>query len=164
MVGLARMDETTSTTDSPQVIALPPVVYLAGLAAGAALHWFMPLALGSGKFGMPLGVALIAISIVLVATAVRTFVKAGTNIDVRKPATRVVGNGPFRFTRNPIYLSMTLLVAGIAVWADALWIIITLAPVLLVMHYAVILREEVYLERKFGADYLAYKSKVRRWI
>jgi protein-S-isoprenylcysteine O-methyltransferase Ste14 len=83
---------------------------------------------------------------------------------VRKPTTSIVSTGPYRFTRNPIYLSMTLLAVGIAVLANTIWILVMLAPVLFVMQFLVIAREESYLTRKFGEEYLRYKSKVRRWI
>ncbi|MFA4818996.1 MAG: isoprenylcysteine carboxylmethyltransferase family protein [Patescibacteria group bacterium] len=158
------MNKTTSTSDSPQVIAPPPFIYLGGIAVGFILHLIKPLSFLPKNFALPLGVVLIVISVLLVVTAIRTFIRAKTNIDVRKPTTSIVSVGPYRFTRNPIYLSMALLTIGIAVWANALWILITLVPVLLVMQFAVILREEDYLTRKFGGEYLQYKTRVRRWI
>ena len=107
------MDKTIATSDSPQVIALPPLIYLGGLAAGVVLHLLKPLPFLPENLALPMGVALIVISILLAATAIRGLVRAETNIDVRKPATRIVVGGPYRFTRNPMYLSMALLVLGI---------------------------------------------------
>ncbi|MBI5405665.1 isoprenylcysteine carboxylmethyltransferase family protein [Candidatus Kaiserbacteria bacterium] len=158
------MNKTTLTSDSPQVIAPPPFIYLGGLAAGIALHWLKPLPFLPKSLTLPLGVAIIAVSVVLVVLAFRAFIRAKTNIDVRKPTTSVVSTGPYRLTRNPIYLSMTFLVLGIAVWANSLWILVTLVPVLLIMQFGVIVREESYLTKKFGDEYLRYKSKVRRWV
>lgn len=156
--------EPIATQDNAGVIAPPPLIYLSGLAAGIVLHWFNPLVFLPNTFALPLGIFLIVISIVLVVTAMRAFIKAKTNIDVRKPATSIVTTGPYRFSRNPIYLSMTLLVIGIAVWVNSLWILITLIPVLLVMQFGVIKREETYLTKKFGEEYIRYKARVRRWI
>jgi protein-S-isoprenylcysteine O-methyltransferase Ste14 len=155
---------TTSASDSPHVIAPPPFMYLTGIATGLILHWFWPLLLVPDKFTIPLGSALVAISVVQVVAAFRVFIKAKTNIDVRKPTTSIVSTGPYQFTRNPIYVSMTLFTIGIAVWINTLWVLITLAPVLLVMQFGVIAREEVYLTKKFGEEYLRYKAKVRRWL
>ena len=150
--------------DSPQVIAPPPLIYLSGFTVGIVLHLLKPLPFLPKNLVLPLGVVLIVISIMLVITAMREFIKAKTNIDVRKPTTSIVSTGPYQFTRNPIYLSMTLLVLGIAVWVNTLWILITLVLVLLIMQFGVIAREEAYLVKKFGGEYLQYKTKVRRWM
>ena len=150
--------------DSPQVIAPPPLIYLSGLTVGIVLHLLKPLPFLPKNLVLPLGVVLIVISIMLVITAMREFIKAKTNIDVRKPTTSIVSTGPYQFTRNPIYLSMTLVVVGIAVWVNTLWILITLVLVLLVMQFGVIAREEAYLVKKFGDEYLQYKTKVHRWM
>lgn len=155
---------TDTHEDSPQVIALPPVIYLSGLAVGVTLDWLKPMPFLPEKFALPLGVAAIAVSVVLVLVAMRAFIKAKTNIDVRKATTSIVTTSIYRFTRNPIYLSMTLLVLGIAVWLNTLWILVTLVPVLLVVQFGVIEHEEAYLTRKFGEEYVRYKSKVRRWV
>jgi protein-S-isoprenylcysteine O-methyltransferase Ste14 len=78
--------------------------------------------------------------------------------------TTIVETGPYRFTRNPIYLGMVLGLIGLAIAFNSLWLLVTLVPFALVIRYAVITREEAYLERKFGEVYLAYKSRVRRWL
>lgn len=150
--------------DSPGVIAPPPFIYLGGLAVGGFLHWLKPMPLLSENLTLPFGILIIAVSVLLVISSFREFKKAKTNIDVRKPTTSIVSSGPYRFTRNPIYVSMTLLTLGIALWINTLWILITLIPVLLVMQFGVIVREEAYLTKKFGNEYLAYQSKVHRWI
>ncbi len=156
--------ETNFTSDSPQVIAPPPLIYLSGLAVGITLDLLNPLPFTPDNLALPLGAALIVISIILVVIAIRAFIRAKTNIDVRKPTTSIVSTGPYRFTRNPIYLSMTLFTIGIAIWMNTLWIFITLIPVLLEIQFGVIAREEAYLTKKFGKEYLHYKSKMRRWL
>jgi protein-S-isoprenylcysteine O-methyltransferase Ste14 len=85
-------------------------------------------------------------------------------VETNKPTTTIVANGPYGVTRNPIYIGMFLGQTGLAIGFDNLWILATLVPFYLVIRYGVIAREEVYLERKFGAVYLGYKSHVRRWL
>ena len=93
-----------------------------------------------------------------------TIRKAGTQFDVHKPTTTIVENGPYRFTRNPIYLGVFLSRAGIAIGFDDLWVLATLVPFYFVIRHGVVAREEAYLERKFGTVYRGYKSRVRRWL
>ena len=156
--------DKVSISDSPQVIVPPPFIYLGGLVAGIVLHWFKPLSFLPGNLALPLGMIFIVTSVALVVTAMRTFVKAKTNLDPRKPTTSIVSTGPYQFSRNPIYLSMTLLTVGVAIWVNTLWILVMLVPVLLVLQFGVIAREEAYLTKKFGEEYLRYKLKVRRWL
>jgi protein-S-isoprenylcysteine O-methyltransferase Ste14 len=85
-------------------------------------------------------------------------------VETNKPTTTIVANGPYGVTRNPIYIGMFLEQTGLAIGFDNLWILATLVSFYLVIRYGVIAREEVYLERKFGAVYLGYKSRVRRWL
>lgn len=158
------MNKTIPIPDSPQVIAPPPFIYLGGLAVGIILHRLAPMLFLPENFALPIGVALIIISSILVVMAFRALAHAKTNIDVRKPTTSIVATGLYRFTRNPIYLSMTLFILGIAVLLNTLWIAITLVPVLFAIQFGVIAREESYLTKKFGDEYLHYKLKVRRWV
>ncbi len=95
---------------------------------------------------------------------VRTMRAAGTTLDVDKPVSRLVQDGPFRYSRNPGYLSLAMLYAGIAILRNALWAILFLPLLLLVTRRELIEREERYLERTFGEEYLAYKRRVRRWV
>ena len=90
--------------------------------------------------------------------------QAETNINPMQPATAIVNSGPFRFTRNPLYLSLTIIYCGIALIIGSMWAFPILVVVLAVMQKGVIEREEVYLETKFGPEYLTYKRQVRRWI
>jgi len=94
----------------------------------------------------------------------RTIEKAGTPIRTDRPVPRLVTDGPFRYTRNPGYLGLAMLYAGIAVLRNSLWAILLLPVVVYVIQREVIGREERYLERTFGEEYLAYKARVRRWV
>src|SRR5215218_8801600 len=90
--------------------------------------------------------------------------RAGTPTNPYKPSSGIVTEGPFRYTRNPAYLSMTMVYAGVAFLARAPWALALLPVALGVIRRGVIEREERYLERKFGAEYVSYKARVRRWI
>lgn len=153
-----------SNEDSPQVIALPPLVFLAGLIVGFVVDWFFPMPFVLEAYDLPVGLVLIGLAIVFMVWAVRTMGKAGTNVDPRQPSLAIVTDGPFQFTRNPMYVSMALILVGFAVWLNSLWILGALAVVVFIMTYGVIMREEAYLEKKFGKTYLDYKAKVRRWL
>ena len=89
---------------------------------------------------------------------------AGTNVDPHRPAMVLVENGPFRFSRNPLYIALTLLFLGLSLVVDTWWGIVLLFPVLIIMHWGVILREERYLDQKFGASYRQYCTRVRRYL
>ena len=90
--------------------------------------------------------------------------KAGTTVNPLRPTTSLVTSGPYRFSRNPLSVSLVVLYLGLSVRIDTLWPILLLLPLLLVFHYGVIQREERYLERKFGDTYRNYCSAVRRWV
>ena len=146
------------------MIAPPPLIFIAGLIVGFALDFFWPVSLVPVEILIYAGGFIILISFVPAIWMMRLFIKARTNLDVRKPTHKIVTSGPFRWTRNPAYLSLSLLVLGIAIVADSIWVLLLLVVVMIVTHYKVILREEAYLEQKFGVEYLEYKASVRRWV
>ncbi len=150
--------------DNPGVIAPPPLIYLGFLGGGLLLDYVLPVALVPDGAQYAAGFALIAVGLVMFALAVREFFKAGTSVETRKPTTAIVTGGPFRFSRNPIYVALSLVYAGIGFAVDSAWVLALLVPALIVMRYGVVSREERYLERKFGEAYLRYKASVRRWV
>ncbi len=156
--------KSSKQPDSPQVIALPPLVYISGLIIGLLLHFITPISIIPKIIEMPLGIILMIIAICLMVFSMKSFGAAKTEVDPRKPTTAIVDFGPYRFSRNPIYLAMTLFYLGITIWVNSLTMLIMLLPVLIMIRFGVIEREEKYLERKFGKRYLKYKSKVRRWV
>lgn len=107
---------------------------------------------------------LIGAAISLGFQALREFRRADTNVEVYKSATALITTGPYRFTRNPLYICLSLAYLGAALMADSLWVLVLLIPVLLTTHYGVVLREEQYLMKKFGAAYRQYQKAVRRWL
>jgi protein-S-isoprenylcysteine O-methyltransferase Ste14 len=146
------------------VIAPPPLIYLAGVVLGLVL-WnlapspFLPRGLGYG-----VGAVLIFIAVGISLWGVLEMRRAGTAVNPRIATTALVTTGPFRFSRNPLYVALTLCYLGIAIAAQSLWALALLPLVLAVMQYGVIYREERYLEDRFGAEYVLYKERVRRWI
>ena len=150
--------------DAPNVIAIPPLIYLAFLAVGFVLDYLFPVPMMPDRFQYWLGFGIMIGSLFIVTFVLRKFRKAETQFDPRKPTTAIITTGPYRFSRNPSYVSLTMLYLGIAIAADSVWVLAGLIPTLVVMHYGVILREEQYLEDKFGEEYLRYRRSVRRWL
>jgi protein-S-isoprenylcysteine O-methyltransferase Ste14 len=121
---------------------------------------FLPVGMPAGWIG---GVVFV-IALVLFAWAISTMTRAGSNVPTNLPTTTIVENGPYRFTRNPIYLAMMLGLVGLAVGFDSLWLLAMLVPFAAVIRFGVVAREEAYLDRKFGDVYRHYRSRVRRWV
>ena len=143
----------------------PPFIYGLFFLAGYGLHRLEPVTLFAGQAWLETaGLVLIVLGVVVAITAALTFRSAGTNVNPTKPATTVVAHGPFRFTRNPMYLSMAVIYLGGALMLDSLWPLLLWPVTIWVIRTQIIAREEAYLEWKFGAVYLDYKKKVRRWL
>ena len=142
----------------------PPLVYLASILLGLLLHLAWPLPLVQQPVGALIGAGVVLMAVGLFITAVRTFRAAGTPVPGNRPTTTIVRTGPYRFSRNPIYLAFSALQVGIALWVGSLWLLITLVPALALMSFWVIPREERYLGARFSSEYRSYKSSVRRWL
>ena len=145
-------------------IVRPPVVYLSAIALGLLLHLAWPLRLAPAAIGVPLGAIVVIVAVALFLYAVRTLRSAGTPVPGNRPTTTIVRTGPFRFSRNPIYLSFSLLLLGVAFLVNSWWLLATLALAVALMSFVVIPREERYLQRRFPSEYLPYKASVRRWL
>ena len=149
--------------DTAGVIAPPPLIYALPLLAGLGLQHYWPRAVipaaWAGLFG-PLVTALGLIGL----PAVLAFRRMGTPPEPWRPSTALVLTGPYRFTRNPMYLGFTLLYLGISLWVNSLWPLLFLPLILVVMVRGVIVREEAYLDRRFGDTYRTYRATVRRWL
>jgi protein-S-isoprenylcysteine O-methyltransferase Ste14 len=155
---------TAPSADTPGVIAPPPLIYLGALGVGFALDAAIGDASLPSTVARPVGAALIVAGAGLMGTFVRAFGRARTPVDPYRPSEAVVTDGPYRLTRNPGYLGMTLTYAGIAIASNSPWALVPLPAAIVVIDRGVIAREERYLERKFGARYMDYKRRVRRWI
>jgi protein-S-isoprenylcysteine O-methyltransferase Ste14 len=153
--------------DTPDVIAPPPLIFVAAVVLGLLLEWLLPvyvlsvLFYGTGR--IIIGLLLIGAGAALGIAAERTFRAAGTNAPPWKPALSLATSGVFRYLRNPMYVGMTLMVAGLAILLASDWMLVLLAPAVLVTHYGVVLPEERYLEQKFGDRYRRYKTAVTRY-
>ena len=158
------MPRAINQQDTAGVIARPPLLYLVTFAVGLGLSILAPAPILPRGRGIVFGVLLIVIAVSLSVWGVREMRRAGTSESTSTPATALVTTGPFRFSRNPLYTSLTLCYVGIALAARSLWSLLLLPVVLVIMHWGVIFREECYLERRFGEDYVRYKARVRRWL
>ena len=153
------------TADTAHVIIRPPLAWglavLAGLALNSVVPWpFLPANVPARW----LGTSAFVLALALFAWAIVTMTKAGSNVPTNRPTTTIVESGPYRFTRNPIYLAMILGLTGLAIAFDNLWLLAMLLPFALIIRYGVVAREEAYLDRKFGEVYRGYRSRVRRWL
>jgi len=145
-------------------ILRPPFVYLGSLALGLVLHVAWPVRLVSRAVSGPLGGAAVLVAVALFLWAVRTLRSADTPVPGNRPTSTIVRTGPYRFSRNPIYLAFSLLQLGVAVWVNSLWLLGTLIPAVALMSLVVIPREEHYLERRFPSEYVPYTAAVHRWL
>ena len=143
---------------------VPPVYLLATLIVMGALHKFVPIAQlipSPHRYG---GFALLALGVGIAASAVGLFSKLGTPVKPFEESTVVVTTGMFRFTRNPMYLGMVVALLGVAILFGSLVTFLPVPVFAAIIHFQFIVPEERFMEELFGAEYLAYKRKVRRWI
>ena len=150
--------------DNPGIRVPPPLIYLVPLAAGLVLDRRLHLPFSPRGVARGLGWSLLGGGVTLNAWFLKTIRKADVPIRTDKPVPRLTTEGPFRYSRNPSYLALALIYAGIASLRNSLWAMLLLPPVVMVMQREVIGREERYLERAFGEEYLAYKAQVRNWV
>ena len=151
--------------DTAGVLLPPPLLFAGGFLLGVALDWGLSLP----KLPRPLGVValgalMLVLQVLIGFSAYRSLRRIRTQVNPYKPTTALVTSGPYRLSRNPIYLSMTLLYLGLAFLLGAVGPLLLLLPVLAVMEFGVVNREERYLDRKFGDAYRSYSARVRRWL
>jgi protein-S-isoprenylcysteine O-methyltransferase Ste14 len=153
------------TSDTAGVVIRPPLLWILLFLIGLGLDWLYPAPfLPADASRAWIGGAVFVAGLALAVAAIRTFLRAGTNVPTNRPTTAIVSGGPYRATRNPIYVGMLIGQTGLAIGFNSLWILATVVVQFLVLNYGVVAREEAYLQRKFGAAYLDYKSRVRRWM
>jgi protein-S-isoprenylcysteine O-methyltransferase Ste14 len=150
--------------DKAGVVAPPPLIYLGALLFGLLLSRRFPMRFLPRTMARALGWPLLGGGVLLLGWFERAMRQADTPSNPYKPVERIATEGPFRYSRNPGYLAMTMIYAGIASLANALWAVLLLPVALVVIQRGVIEREERYLEGKFGEEYVSYKAQVRRWI
>jgi protein-S-isoprenylcysteine O-methyltransferase Ste14 len=153
--------------DTAGVIAPPPLIALATFASGLLLDWLFPIgAAGAMLRGIQryvVAAILLLLGGIVVMRAIRLFQGTGTAVEPWKPTTALVTEGIFGKTRNPMYEGVFFFLFGLAVGLASDWTTLLLVPAALVMHFGVVLREERYLEAKFGDAYRRYKGRVPRY-
>jgi protein-S-isoprenylcysteine O-methyltransferase Ste14 len=143
---------------------LPPFIPALAILIGLALQRLWPLGFLPEDGGNWFGWLLLVAALSLGGAAAWKMKSAQTHVHVHKPTTLIVGSGPFAYSRNPIYLGMTLVVVAVACISNSLWVLLLAAPTAFAIQKFAIEPEERYLEGKFGRDYLDYKARVRRWL
>jgi len=156
------MNDTAATA---QVIIRPPLAWALAVVAGLVLDWLAPLPFLPEDWPAGLlGAVVFVLALALAIWAIDTMTRAGTNVPTNRPTTAIVESGPYRFTRNPIYLGMFGGLIGLGIAFDNPWLLLLMALFALVIRYGVVAREEAYLERMFGDAYRSYRRRVRRWL
>jgi protein-S-isoprenylcysteine O-methyltransferase Ste14 len=154
-----------TTDDNPGVIAFPPFILLTSAVISTLVHFFLiRVPIMGYRAALVCGILLVVLAPALALSALVTMKTAGTNVNPAEPALTIVRGGPFRFTRNPMYLALCLLQVALGFFLNDWITLLFVVPVALILHYGVILREERYLTAKFGAPYLELKREVRRWV
>ncbi len=150
--------------ESEGLLPPPPIIFLVFLLAGIAINRFWPWAFVTSGLRFPIGVPIVFLSFALFGLVLREFSKAESSVDHRKPTRELITSGPFRYSRNPIYVSMVMLSLGIAVLVNNFWIVLMTVPAAVAVHFLVIHKEEAFLAEKFGDEYRRYRASVRRWV
>ncbi len=149
--------------DNAEVAFHPPFLLLSFIGLGFAARWLAPAEFLPRVWAVVVGPILVAASFGLFLCTAYILHRGGASIPTSEPTDALVVRGPFRFSRNPIYLSMVSLLIGVGIWVNSLWFIGLAASAVVLLFWGVISREERYLERMFGEEYLTYKRRVRRW-
>ena len=150
--------------DGPDVRVIPPLVYVAALLVGLAFSRLVPTRIVAPPVAHIVGAVPAAAGTALAVSAVLLFRRARTTVLPHRPSSALVTGGPFRVSRNPIYVGFALIHIGIALAAQSLWALLLLPVVLWVIRTWVILPEEAFLRRRFGDAYAAYQARVPRWL
>ena len=150
--------------DNAGVIMFPPLLYLLVLAVGIAGSRLYPVPMLPQTIALPLGILMLLFFFVLLFPAARIFTRNKTTVNPGGITTTIVNDGIYRYTRNPMYIAFTLFYCGVALLTQSWFCFLLLIPLLILVQKGIIKREEAYLTRKFGQEYLSYKAQVRRWI
>lgn len=153
--------------DTADILVFPPLASVIAPAAALALEFILPFALLPPRFtnwSVIVGVVLMGVAFWLASAGVRAFRRADTNVNPRQPALNLVETGPYRFTRNPMYLGMVTLQLGLAFTFSLDWALPAAAVLWSVLHWGVVLPEEEYLTARFGKDYQNFLTRTRRWL
>lgn len=148
----------------PGVRLHPPVIFAISILAGIGLHRAWPLAMPWEQHGRILAVCILVIVVLLAFWSLYEFFRARTDVRPDRPDSALITTGPYRYTRNPLYIGLSLVQLSAASWLNNLWVLLLLPLSIVVITKYAIAREERYLEKLFGQEYLHYKARVRRWL
>jgi protein-S-isoprenylcysteine O-methyltransferase Ste14 len=154
----------TDRADNPGVRLPPPLIYAAAVIAGWWVNRRWPLVIGGGATRLVIALLFVVAWAALTASSVGLFRRKHTSMIPIRPAATLVITGPYKFTRNPMYVALALLTVAFALYLNTWWILILLIPTLVAVQRFVIVREEDYLRRRFGVEYDAYATRVGRWL
>ncbi len=160
----ARESGSADLPDHAGVAFHPPLLLAGALILGFVARWIAPLRFLPWAVSVPLGPLVVIVSFAWFFWAVGTMRAAGASIPTSEPTEAIVMRGPYGVSRNPIYVAMLILQLGVGIWTDTVWFLVFAGISALLLWWGVISREERYLERKFGAQYLTYQARVRRWL
>lgn len=164
---MGSADQQANDAAVARGIARPPLLYLTCLLLGLVLDRMLPLPLilpEAALIRWIVGGGLIVVGLAIMAAGIRNFSRAATPVRSNQPVRALVATGIHGWSRNPIYVGMFLLYAGIGIAARSPWILALALPLIIILRYVVVAREEAYLERRFGDSYRDYKARVRRWL
>ena len=151
--------------DAPKIVVLPPVLVGGTLSIGLAIHYLVwPVELLPVVFARVLGLSIFIASGFLAHRAHVALKRVGTNVLPTQPTIALATDGPYRYTRNPLYVAAIGVYLSVTLWANGLVPLLLLFPMAWLLHWGVVLREEQYLASKFGIAYDSYRSRVRRWL
>jgi protein-S-isoprenylcysteine O-methyltransferase Ste14 len=157
-------EHASTSPDRAAVAFHPPVLLAVCIGGGFMERWLFPFPVVADWLAVPIGLPIVVLALALFVWAVITMRNRGASIPTHTATDVIVAEGPYRFSRNPIYLAMVLLLAGLGFWANAVWFFAWAILAVVLLTFYVIKREERYLETKFGETYLTYKRRTRRWI
>ena len=155
---------TEDDLNGPGVKFPPPLIFLVLMIAAYGAQHFWPIGIGSSWGLKYVGVGIVILGVCIVILTSRSFKRAETNIEPWKPTTRIISTGVFAYSRNPVYVAFCLVPIGIGIFLSSLWILISFIPSSFLVYCTAIRKEEAYLEKRFGEEYLRYKNQVRRWL
>ena len=156
--------DMTNASDNAGVRVPPPLLYAMAVLGGYAVNRRWPLPVGEGTVISVLALSFALAGLALAVSSISNFRRSRTSIVPIRPATTLVISGPYRFTRNPMYVSLAAMTIAGGLLVNSWWVMVLLIAVLFIVRVFVIGPEERYLQRRFGADYIAYMRQVRRWV
>ncbi len=158
-------DAPSDNTHTPALRVKPPILFLAVIVAGWAADHVWPTTFALPRAALlTLAAALMLLGASLASWGWWAFHRAGTSALPWRPSTAIARSGPYRFTRNPMYVGMALAASGVALALDTAWTLLLIPPALLGVWAWAIAPEERYLESRFGEPYRQFKQATRRWL